>query len=50
MNGDRSALLNIIILNRKSYLKFFFFYNNIDRNIAMDVSDTEYNNDELSVY
>ncbi len=41
---------NMIILSGKSYLEKFFLQNDLDRKVAMAVSDTEYNNDELSLH
>lgn len=48
VSGNRLTILNMIILNKKSYLESFFLYNNLDGNIAMAVNNTGYNNDELS--
>lgn len=50
MSGDRLVIPNIIILSKKRYLEKFFLHNNIDGNDIMAVSDTRYNNDELSLY
>lgn len=40
----------MIILNKKSYLKKNFFYNNLDRNIIMIVNNIKYNNNKLNFY
>lgn len=40
----------MIILSRKNHLQKFFLYNDLDRNIAIVVSNTGYNNNELSFY
>ncbi len=50
MSGDGSVISNMIILSGKSHLEKFFLHNNLYGNITMAVSDTGYNNDELSLH
>lgn len=50
ISDNRLIISNIIILNKKSYLKKFFFYNNLDRNITIIVNDIKYNNNKLNLY
>ncbi len=40
----------MIILSGKNHLEKFFLQNNLDGKVAMAVSDTGYNNDELSLH
>lgn len=40
----------MIILNRKSHFKRFFFNNNLDIKVVIAINYTKYNNDKLSFY
>ncbi len=40
----------MIILSGKSHLEKFFLQNDLDGKVAMAISDTGYNNDELSLH
>ncbi len=50
MSGDGSVIPNMIILSRKSHLEKSFLNNDLHKNVTMAVSDTGYNNDELSLH
>ncbi len=48
--GDGSVIPSIIILSGKSHLEKFFLQNDLDGKVCMAVSDTGYNDDELSFH
>ena len=50
VSGDGSVIPNMIILSRKSHLEKFFLHNDLDGNVIVAISDTGYNNDELSLH
>ena len=50
VDGDGSVISNMIILSGKSHLEKFFLQNDLDGKVAMAVSDTGYDNDELSLH
>lgn len=50
VSGDGSVIPNMIILSGKSHLEKFFLYNDLDGKVAIAVSGTGYNNDELSLH
>ena len=50
VGGDGSVIPNMIILSGKNHLEKFFLRNDLDGKTTMAVSDTGYNNDELSFH
>ena len=50
VSDDGLVIPNIVTLSGKSYLKKFFFNNNLNKNIRMAVNDIKYNDNKLSFY
>lgn len=50
VSGNGSVIPNMIILSGKSRLEKLFLCNDLDGNVTMAVSNTRYNNDELSLH
>lgn len=50
VSSDGLVIPNMIILSGKSHLEKLFLHNDLDRNVTVAVSETGYNNDELSLH
>lgn len=49
MGDGEDVIPNMLIFNRKQYLEKYFKENNLEDNICLAISDSDYSNDEIKV-